>query len=106
MIPLPRGPSSIYDRIDRDAVGTVRQYVEERFREAGWCTRDRLYSPTDIKGDAFPDAYHIVVHVPAQRQDIPDEMLQLAMEIEEELTSHGYPTLVIVRPTLLPAAGM
>ena len=99
MTHLPRGQASIYDRIDRDAVATVRQYVEERFREAGWCDPDRSCTPTDIKGDAFPDAYHIVVRVPARRQDIPDEMLQLAMEIEEGLTSHGY-------PTLLPAAGM
>lgn len=105
MAHLPIGHASIYGGIDRDTVDTVRQYVEERFREAGWYDSDRSCTPLDIKGTAFLDAYHIVVRVPARRQDIPDEMLQLAMEIEEELTNRGYPTLVIVRPTLLPVAG-
>jgi hypothetical protein len=97
-------PTPIYDRVDRSGAMIARQYVEERFREMGWCDKNQPYSVTDIKADLFPDAYHVIVRVPVKRRDIPDEMLQLADEVEEELVSRGYPTLVIVRPTMLPVA--
>lgn len=88
-----------YDRIDRGGAMIVRQYVEERLREAGWCDPTQPHAPTDIKADPFPDAYHVIVRVPVSRTDIPDGMLQLARAMEEELEGRGYPTLVVVRPT-------
>jgi len=80
----------------------VRQYVEERFREAGWCNPKRPHAPIDIKANTFDDGYYVIVRVPVSRKEIPDEMLQLAIEVEEELESRGYPTGVIVRPTVSP----
>ena len=104
MAHLPMGRTPTSDRIDRDVAPSVRHYVEERFREAGWCDPCLPHAATDIKVDTFPDAYHVIVHVSVERKDIPDAMLQLADAVEEELESRGYPTLVIVRPTAWPGA--
>jgi hypothetical protein len=93
---------SPYYPIDRGTARDVRRYVSERFREAGWCDKNQPYAPIDITVDTFPDAYHVIVRVPVSRKEIPDEMLQLAIEVEEELESRGYPTGVIVRPTISP----
>ena len=101
---LPSGRMPIYDRVDRDDAPVVQQYVSERFREAGWCDRNQPHTITDIKVKTFDDAHHVIVRVPLMRKEIPDEMLQLAIEIEDLLESRGYSTLVIVRPTVLPVA--
>jgi hypothetical protein len=95
-----------YERVDRHTAAVVRQYVEDRFREAGWCDPNQPCAPTDMTVDTFPDAYHVIVRVPVSRKDIPDAILQLAIEVEEELVRHGYPTGVIVRPTVLPVAAL
>jgi hypothetical protein len=80
----------------------VRKYVEERFREAGWLDPNQPYAPIDIKANPLDEGYNVVLRLPLSRKEIPDAMLQLADEIEKELESCGYPTGVILSPTMLP----
>ena len=93
----------IYDRPDPNDEGIVRQYMEARFREAGWFDKNKSPAAiTHVKSDTYEDAHHIIFHIPAVRKDIPLEMLQLADDIEDELDERGYSVSIILRPTVYP----
>lgn len=93
----------IYDRPDPNDEWTVREYVEERFREAGWFDKNKSHAAiTHIKSKTFEDSHHIILHIPVVRKEIPIEMLQLADEVEDELDERGYLISLILRPTVYP----
>jgi len=79
--------------VDRSAAGHIQRYVAARFAE-------RTFGKPilGIQVTAFPEAYHAIVRVATDWEDIPFEMLDLAADLKDILEEQGYPVLVMVRP--------